>query len=678
MKLDKSKMSKVVSEYYVPPIDIGNEWNAELRFRNYIQKKYGIDFKDDYESFWKWTVDNYGEFWLSVAEFCKVDLGKENFCKEDIVEENVKINEIPKWFKGSMLNYTENVLKNADDNKIAFIETFDGESFEYFSYGQLKKDIKILGNAMKDVGLKCGDAVATYMPNSYRTACIMLAAASLGCTFASCSTEFGEKAVVDRLSQVKPKLIFGQEKVIFKQKIHDNAFNFEKICKQLSKYLLKAVVVPLKNNSTDCSLIGNNFISFNDFINEYKNINMDEEIVYKKVPFNHPMYTMFSSGTTGLPKAMVHTVGGTLLKHVEEHIIQTDMSDKDVIMFYTTCGWMMWNWLMTALYTKATIVVFDESPIYPDKEILIKILARTKATIFGCGAKMYDTYNSMGIKFNDKYDLSNLRLVLSTGSPLKASSFEFINSSLKKNIVIGSICGGTDIIGCFMGATLNRPVIPGECQHLYLGMNCQTWNYKGESVKDEQGELVCVTPFVSQPSHFLNDEDGKKYYKSYFEKNLGVWTHGDYCEINSKTNGVIVYGRSDATLNRFGVRIGTAEIYNVVESYDTVIDSLVVGIRDQEDEDNEIIILFLKLTDHTIFDQIVSKIKYDLRVNMSPRHVPNVFKTINDIPYTHSGKKMELIVKQILNGEVIKNIGAVRNPECLSEYKMLFKKQCTA
>uniref|UniRef100_A0A0N5B976 Acetoacetyl-CoA synthetase n=1 Tax=Strongyloides papillosus TaxID=174720 RepID=A0A0N5B976_STREA len=670
-------MSNCVSEYYVPPTDQGSEWNAELRFRNYIQKKYAVDFKDDYEKFWQWTVDNYGEFWMSVAEFCNVDLGKNKFSKEDIVEVDKNISEIPKWFNGAMLNYTENVLKNADDNKIAFIETFDGESFEYFTYGQLKKDIRILAEAMKGVGLKCGDAIATYMPNRYRTACIMLAGASIGCTFASCSTEFGEKAVVDRLSQVKPKLIFGQEKVVFKQKMHDNSYNFQKICGLLSDSIIKAIVMPLKNDETDCSLNGSLFVSFDEFIKSYRNVNMEEPFIYKKVPFNHPMYTMFSSGTTGLPKAMVHTVGGTLLKHVEEHVIQTDMNDKDVIMFYTTCGWMMWNWLMTALYTKATIVVFDESPIYPDKEILVKILARTKATIFGCGAKMYDTYNSMGIKFNDKYDLSNLRLALSTGSPLKPSSFEFINNSLKKKVVIGSICGGTDIIGCFMGASLNRPVVPGECQHLYLGMNCQTWNYKREPVKDQQGELVCVTPFVSQPSHFLNDEGGNKYFRSYFEKNPGVWTHGDYCEIDSKTHGIIVYGRSDATLNRFGVRIGTAEIYNVVEAYDTVIDSLVVGTRDPSDPDNEIIVLFLKLADNSKFDQVVTKLKYDLRTHMSPRHVPNVFKTINDIPYTHSGKKMELIVKQILNGEDVKNIGAVRNPECLSEYEMMFQKQIT-
>uniref|UniRef100_A0A0N4ZBY8 Acetoacetyl-CoA synthetase n=1 Tax=Parastrongyloides trichosuri TaxID=131310 RepID=A0A0N4ZBY8_PARTI len=668
-------MSEINSEYYVPPTTLGNDWNAELRFRNYIQKKYAVDFKGDYEKFWQWTVDNYGEFWESVAEFCRVDLGKEKFLKDEIVECNKKINEIPKWFKGAMLNYTENVLKDADDSKIAFIETFDGESFEYFTYGQLKKDIRILANAMKSIGLKCGDAVATYMPNRYRTACIMLAASSLGCTFASCSTEFGEKAVVDRLSQVKPKLIFGQEKVVFKQKIHDNSFNFQTICGLLSNHLIKAIVMPLKNDDTDCSITGSMFLPFHKFVEDFKNINMDEPFLYKKVPFNHPMYTMFSSGTTGLPKAMVHTVGGTLLKHVEEHMIQTDMNSSDTIMFYTTCGWMMWNWLMTALYTKATIVVFDESPIFPDREILIKILARTKATIFGCGAKMYDTYHSMDIKFNDMYDLSNLRLVLSTGSPLKPNSFEFINRALKKKVVIGSICGGTDIIGCFMGATLNRPVVPGECQHLYLGMNCQTWNYKKVPVKDEQGELVCVTPFVSQPSHFLNDENGSKYFKSYFEKNPGVWTHGDFCEINSKTNGIIVYGRSDATLNRFGVRIGTAEIYNVVEAFDSVIDSLVVGMRDPTDTDNEIIVLFLKLSDNSIFDQVVAKIKYDLRVHMSPRHVPNVIKTINDIPYTHSGKKMELIVKQILNGEDIKNLGAVRNPECLSEYKTMFEKQ---
>uniref|UniRef100_A0AC35U8D0 Acetoacetyl-CoA synthetase n=1 Tax=Rhabditophanes sp. KR3021 TaxID=114890 RepID=A0AC35U8D0_9BILA len=650
--------------------DTSELWNQELVFRRYIEEQYNIDFKGDYETWWKWTVDNYPAFWNSIVKFCGIDLGRE-FTDEEVVDKSKTINQIPIWFAGSSFNYTENVLNKGLDNAIAFIETVDGENLLSFTYAQLRRDVGIFANALKDLGLAAGDAVCGFVPNKYETSVAVLASAALGLVWSSCSTEFGPKGILDRFQQCKPKVLFVQENVTFKREIRSNLKTIQTVINQLET-LVKCIVFPLEKDGDECGSRSAHCVSLKSFLAPYNEAKY-HDIPYVKIPFHHPMYTMFSSGTTGLPKAMIHTVGGTLVKHVQEHIIQTNMNGDDTIMFYTTCGWMMWNWLMTTLFTGATIVLFDESPIIPDKEVMIKILANTKATIFGCGAKMYDTYHQMDRKFNDFYDLTNLRCVLSTGSPLKPSSFEFINTALKEKVCIGSICGGTDIIGCFMGASLNCKVTPGECQHLYLGMNCQTWNAEGKAVLNEQGELVCVTPFVSQPSHFLNDSDGQKYYRSYFEKNVGVWTHGDYCEIDSKTGGVIIYGRSDATLNRFGVRIGTADIYNIVENFEAIEDSLVVGMKDTADPDNELIVLFLKLKENfELSNDLEGNIKRSLRNDMSPRHVPNFIKLIHDIPYTHSGKKMELIIKQILNGEEIKNLGAVRNPSCLTEYETIF------
>ncbi|PAV80942.1 hypothetical protein WR25_04776 isoform B [Diploscapter pachys] len=556
------------AQFYQPPANLNTQ---ELQFKRIIEKKYNVQLAN-YRDFHAWSCKNYDVFWEDLVHFAKIKLGGSY---KQVIDKSKKISDFPKWFDNATLNYTENCLRG-NDNDPAFISAHLNCETITHTYAQLRDDIERIGMALRNSGVKMGDTICGFMPNSYETAVALFASAAIGATWCSASVDFGHAGVLDRFRQVKPKILFTVEAVTYKNKRFDLTEKLNKVVEGLPS-LEKIVLV---NNL-------NSHINFDSYSHSEKFVNFDSFKVpssevpspfhYEQVPFSHPLFVMFSSGTTGIPKCIVHTTGGTLLKHVEEHLIQGDSRPEDRMLFYTTCGWMMYNWLISFLYCGGSIVLYDESPLEPDPHILLKIAAKTKCTMLGMGAKLYDEFTKMNVDFKSLYDLSNLRTVYSTGSPLKAASFEFINDHIQPKVLIASISGGTDIIGCFMGGSFSLPVVPGECQCLFLGMDVKAFDSNGRPIEDEQGELVCLTPFPSMPSHFLGDENHKKYKKAYFERFDGIWAHGDYCQISSVTGGVVMLGRSDATLNRGGVRIGTAEIYSVVDTFSEISDCIVAG-----------------------------------------------------------------------------------------------------
>ncbi|VDO73114.1 unnamed protein product [Heligmosomoides polygyrus] len=631
------------STTFYQPKDIKGTQESELK--RVIEEKFAT-----YRDLHKWSCENNADFWETMLIFSDIKLGSKYL---EVVEPNKHIADFPQWFRGATLNYTENCLRGRDED-VAFMsasELLDTKcQLVSYTYLTLRNDVSILATALRQFGIVQGDVICGFLPNSYQTAVAMFATAAIGATWSSASVDFGPSGVLDRFKQVDPKVLFTVEAVTYKGKRFDLKEKLDRIVSGAPQFLtLTCHSRSLAKVDFSAYLHGDKYESLDSFVSSVKNI--PSPFVFEQVPFSHPLFIMFSSGTTGIPKAMVHTVGGTLLKHVEEHLIQGNSRSCDRIMFYTTCGWMMWNWLMSFIYCGGSIVLFDESPLEPDPHIVLKVAAESKSTIIGMGAKLYDEYLRMNVDFKSLYDLRNIRLVYSTGSPLKSAAFEFINGSIAPEAVIGSISGGTDIIGCFMGCSLSLPVHPGECQCLYLGMDVKALDRNGQPVEDRQGELVCLKPFPSMPSHFLGDTNHARYKKAYFERFEGVWAHGDFCQISSKTGGVIMLGRSDATLNRGGVRIGTAEIYSVVETFPEIDDCIVAG-QLVPDFDDEHILLFVKMADlFTLTDDLKRRICLQIRTMMSPRHVPNAIYAVKDIPYTNSGKKVELAVKQIINGE---------------------------
>ncbi|KAH7732166.1 acetoacetyl-CoA synthetase [Aphelenchoides avenae] len=659
--------------FYTPPEDANN---AELRLKEHVERTFGVKFAS-YDAWYRWTCDNYPEFWRTVATFCGIHFSKPY---EKVVEGSTMY-PVPKWFPGAQLNYAENCLTNGKDGHVAFIEAgksfqkgriikasviVSAHEFKHYDYATLRRDVATLAHAFRyRFNVTPGDHIVGYVPNVYRTAVGMLATAAVGAVWSSTSVDFGPSGVLDRFSQVTPKILLVVSETTYKRKRHSVVDNVDEIVKGLPS--LQHIIVLGDNVDLSAFADSSKYLTWTSVMSSGEG--KDRPLEFVQVSFGHPLCTLFSSGTTGTPKAMVHTVGGTLLKHVEEHIIQANMTQNDVILFYTTTGWMMYNWLITVLYTGATIVLYDESPLEPDRHVLLRICQNTKATILGMGAKIFDEYAKMNVDFKTVYNLSHMRLILSTASPLKPATFDFLNAHVRPQVVIGSISGGTDIVGCFMGCTLNRRVHAGECQHFYLGMDCATLSAEGHPVVDQRAELVCRKPFPSMPSHFVNDANGERYRKAYFNRFPDVWTHGDFCVINSQTSGITIYGRSDTTLNRGGVRIGTAEIYNVVDRFEEISDSVVVGQIDPNDENNERVILFVKLHDgHALDEELVVRIKTTLRKRMSPRHVPNAVFTVPDIPYTSSGKKVELAVKQVLHGFPAEKVNSLRNPDALDHF----------
>ena len=618
-------------------------------FMDFIDKNCSVSIKD-YSSLYKWSIEEPDSFWASLSDF----LGIKYFSRPTkIIEKSNKFYHT-KWFPGAKLNYAQNIL-NSDSSNLTAIEFFNelGES-RSLSYEMLYSKVACLSQFLKKQGLSKGDRVAAMMPNVPETVISSLACSSIGSVWSSCSPDFGKKAIFDRFSQIDPKVLILCNSYTFKGKLFD--------CNDKIKYLisnLKSVKHIIILNYRKIDKISYPNATYWDDIDFYSN----DKISFEETDFQDPLYIMFSSGTTGKPKSIVHSVGGTLIQHIKELGLHVDLSQNEKILYYTTCGWMMWNWLLSGLYFQATIILYEGSPFFPNKDSLIKILDREKINIFGTSARYISYLSSKGIVPRKDYNLLELRLILSTGSALADEDFDYVYESIKEDIQLSSISGGTDIISCF---ALGNPLLEvrrGELQCIGLGMNVLSYNEKGESVRNRKGELVCLSPFPSMPIYFWNDSNDEKYYSSYFGKYDNVWTHGDFIEIKDK-GGVIIYGRSDATLNPGGVRVGTAEIYSALSEIKYIDDSIAVNSIDG----NSYILFIKMLKGVEINAKYLEQIQLAIKQNLSPKHIPSKIIQVSDIPYTINGKKTEIAVKKTLAGEQIDNLDSITNPECLKEF----------
>jgi len=615
-----------------------------------------------YQELYDWSVIDIEEFWKSFWNFSGVIHSKPY---QQILSGDGMFR--TRWFEGSELNFAENLLRYRDD-QIAIISSRENFPVIKLTYSELYNLTASLSLSLKEMGVKKGDRVAGFVNNVPESVIAMLATVSLGAIWTSCSPDFGHKGVLDRFGQIQPKILYAIETYNYNGKLIDCSEKIEAIQKSIpsiEKIVLIKRFNDFKGNVTkDKTLVKiNNSLFFNDLLS-----NTSTELKFEQVSFNHPVFIMYSSGTTGIPKCIVHGGGGTLLQHFKELYLHTNLKREDVITYYTTCGWMMWNWLVSSLFVGARILLYDGNPVYPNINILWKKIEDDKISVFGTSPKFLGMIQKAGLVPKDHFDLSSLKTILSTGSPLSVENFRWVYEDVKGDLQLSSISGGTDIISCFMLGNPNLPVYEGEIQCKGLGMKVEAFNEKGESVIEEKGELVCTKPFPSMPVYFWNDPENKKYYSAYFDYYPGIWRHGDYIKI-TKHGGIIVYGRSDATLNPGGVRIGTAEIYRIVEAMDEVTDSLAVG---QTRKNDVRIILFVVLKpNHILNDTLIEKIKTVIRTNATPRHVPLKIIQVQDIPRTISGKKVELAVTRILHQENVDNRDALANPDSLEQFKKI-------
>ncbi len=618
-------------------------------FMQNINKKYNKNFVG-YDSLYQWSVENLEDFWAEMWDFAKIKASK----KYDQIIDDSKKMPGANWFKGSRLNFADNLLRFRNDDT-ALIFRCEDKVRRSFTYNELYNETSMVAASLKEAGIKPGDRVVGFMPNMPETIVAMLAATSIGAIWSSCSPDFGIKGVLDRFGQTKPKILFATDGYFFKGKPFDSLEKIAGISKEIPS-IEKIVIVPYISENSDIGKISNAI--------HYKDFKADtvQEIKFEQLPFDHPLYIMYSSGTTGLPKSMVQSAGGVLINQIKELMLHTDLKKEDTIFYFTTCGWMMWNWLTASLATGATLVLFDGNPFHPGPDALWQMAQDEKISIFGTSAGYIAALKNAGVKPLKEFDLSSLKTILSTGSPLSKEDFEFIYNDIKKDVQLASISGGSDINGCFALGNPMGPVYSGELQCRALGMKVLALDDNGNSVIGRQGELVCSTPFPSMPIYFWNDEDGSRYKSAYFKDYPGIWAHGDFIEI-TKNGGVVIYGRSDATLNPGGVRIGTAEIYRRIEQIKEIEDSVVVG----QSWNNDIrVILFVKMVQgYDLSNDIIDKIKNDIRTNASPRHVPAKIIAVPDIPYTLNMKKVELAVKNIIHNKKVKNKDALKNPECL-------------
>ena len=623
------------------------------QFMGFVNEKFNQDFSE-YEALYQWSVEKIPDFWAAMWEFAGI---KASRTYDQVIEDETKMPGA-RWFPGARLNFAENLLRYRDD-QVALI--FKGEDHDpiKMTYSRLYDEVARLARSLKELGIEPGDRVAGFMPNMPETIVAMLAATSLGATWSSCSPDFGIKGVLDRFGQIKPKVLFTANGYWFKGKSLDSLNRISNILKELPD-IEKVVVVPYTEQDPDLGGVPN-AVHFRDFSSSEPNL----DIEFEQLPFDHPLYIMYSSGTTGLPKCMVQSAGGILLHQLKELILHTDLKRDDTIFYFTTCGWMMWNWLVSSLGVGASIVLFDGNPFHPNPGALWKMAQDEKITVFGTSAGYIAALMNAGVSPGREYDLTPLRAVLSTGSPLSVEGFEFIYREVKADLQLSSISGGSDINGCFALGNPIGPVYAGELQCRGLGMKVEAFDENANPVINQQGELVCTAPAPCMPIYFWDDPDNLKYKAAYFDVYPGIWRHGDFIEINER-GGVVIYGRSDATLNPGGVRIGTAEIYRQVEQMEEIADSLVVG---QEWKNDVRVILFLKMAEGIeLTEDLKGTIKKTLRENASPRHVPAKIIAVPDIPYTLNMKKVELAVKKVIQGQEVLNKDALSNPEALDHY----------
>lgn len=610
-----------------------------------------------YAELYEWSVENIPAFWEAMWNFAEIKVSKRH---DQIVEDLTKFPGA-RWFPGAQLNFAENLLRHRDD-QLAFIFVGETRTSKHLTYAELYDSVARLAHSLKKVGVGVGDRVVGYMPNLIETATAMLAATSLGATWSSCATDIGPAAAIERLGQVEPKVMITADGYFYKDKVFDTLGHAAEVTRGIPS-LKKVIVVSYTHERPDISQISNG-VHYLDFVSKED----DPEIEFEHLPFDHPLYIMFSSGTTGKPKCMVQGMG-VLINHLKELLLHTDLKRSDRIMYITSCSWMMWNWLLSSLAVGATIVLFDGNPNYPDPGAMWKLIQDEKITIFGCSASYIHFLQKQNSAPGRDYDLSSLREISQTGSPLSAEGFEYVYNEIKPDLHFNSISGGTDINGCFAAGSPTLPVYAGELQSAALAMKIKSYDEKGNPIFDTQGELVCEVPAPSMPLYFWNDPDGSKYHNAYFDVYANVWRHGDYILIHSDTGGITFYGRSDAVLKPSGVRIGTAEIYAQMENLAEIADSLAVGQNYQEDQR---VILFVKLVEgFALTDELKDKIRKTLRENASPRHVPALILETPDIPYTLNMKKVESAVTNIINGRAVSNKDALINPGSLKYYEQI-------
>ncbi|MFH1639978.1 MAG: acetoacetate--CoA ligase [Chloroflexota bacterium] len=623
-------------------------------FMDYVNRRYAQKI-GSYDELHRWSVENLPDFWAAMWDFCEVKASKPY---DAVLRTGGSMMEAA-WFPGARLNFAENLLRFRDNRKALVFVSESGKRVT-MTFAELYDEVAGLAVSLRGLGVKAGDRVAGFMPNMIETVVAMLASASIGATWSSCSPDFGIRGALDRFVQIQPKVLFTADGYYYNGKVFDSLEKTAALWKELPS-VAKVVIVPYTGATKDMSLIPGS-ISYGDFITRERGLTNQ----FTQVPADHPLYIMYSSGTTGLPKCIVQGAAGILLGHLRDLKLHTDVGRADTIFYYTSCGWMMWNWLVSALALGATVLLYDGSPFYPGPGALFKMAQDEGVTIFGTSAKYLTELEKSGVKPSEEYDLSRLKTILSTGSPLSAASFEFVYRNIKKDLCLSSISGGTDINGCFFLGNPTLPVYRGELQCKGLGMDVRVFDDAGRSVVGAQGELVCLTPYPSMPLYFWNDKDGQKYHDAYFSYYPGIWRHGDYLAI-TENGGAVIYGRSDATLKPQGVRIGTAEIYRIVEGISEVKDSIVVG---QNWEGDVRIVLFVRLADGVaLTDGLVKKMKETIRYELSPRHVPAKVLAVPDIPYTVSGKKVELAVRKVIHHEPVLNAGALANPEALAFYR---------
>jgi acetoacetyl-CoA synthetase len=626
------------------------------RFMEVVNGRFSLSL-DGYEALYQWSIRHIPEFWAVFWDFADI---RHSAAYEQVIDDPEKMPGA-RWFPGARLNFAQNLLRYRDERP-ALIFKGEGRPATRMSYAALHDEVARLARAMRACGVRAGDRIAGFMPNMPQTIIAMLASASIGALWSSCSPDFGIKGVLDRFGQIRPKLLFTADGYAYKGKKIDCIGPISAVLRELQG-IERVVVVPYEGDMGKIGTIPR-ATAYPDFISSEPGLDID----FAQLPFAHPLYIMYSSGTTGLPKCMVQSAGGILLQHMKELMLHTDVGRKDTIFYFTTCGWMMWNWLTSALSLGAAVVLYDGNPFYPNPGALWEMAQDEGVSVFGTSAGYIAALKKSGLRPGDTYDLSPLRAVLSTGSPLSEAGFEFVYEAVKKNLQLASISGGTDLNSCFALGNPTGPVYAGELQCRGLAMKVEAFDDRGAPVMNRQGELVCLAPFPSMPIHFWNDPDGVKYHQAYFDAYPHAWRHGDYIEINDH-GGVVIHGRSDATLNPGGVRIGTAEIYRLMEGFEEIADSVAVA---QPWKGDERVILFIKTASgHHLDGALKRRIAKAIGTHISPRHVPSKILPTPDIPYTLNMKKVELAVRRTIMGQPVQNRDALMNPEALDHFRNL-------
>ncbi|HEY7057773.1 MAG TPA: acetoacetate--CoA ligase [Vicinamibacterales bacterium] len=624
------------------------------RFHQLVRDRFGVEGAA-YADLHHWSIARPENFWTAIWDFCGIRAPTRG---DRVADDPDRMRPGAHFFPGGRLNFAENLLRDAGHGAAIIFSNERGED-RTWSFDELRAEVAGFAAALRALGVRPGDRVAGYVPNLPETIAAALGAAAVGAVWSSCSPDFGVQGVLDRFGQIEPKVLLAADGYFYGGKTFDSRPRVAAVLARLPS-VERAVIVPYARlGALDGVPLAT---SWESVVAPHR----AAPLAFEQLPFNHPVYILYSSGTTGVPKCIVHGAGGTLIQHAKEHQLHCDIRAGDRVFYFTTCGWMMWNWLVSVLASSGTILLYDGSPFHPDGTVLFDFADRTGMTLFGTSAKYIDAVAKAGLRPRETHRLESIRTMTSTGSPLMPESFEFVYRWIKEDMHLASMSGGTDIISCFVGGDPTAPVWTGELQAKGLGMNVDVFDEQGHPVRETKGELVCTKPFPSMPVSFWNDPDGHKYRAAYFERFPGVWTHGDYVELTAH-GGMIIYGRSDAVLNPGGVRIGTAEIYRQVEQLPEILESLVIG---QQWDNDERIVLFVRLREGSELDEaLTERIRRQVRENATPRHVPARIVRVTDIPRTKSGKIVELAVRDVVHGREVRNLEALANPEALEQFK---------